>query len=89
VRVSTTDVYPVPVGVDESTVIEPAYSGACGERRLEFERKVAARFAATDVLRLPEAFGSDMRRSVLDDLIRRRDLGQWLRTLARFGGLGC
>jgi hypothetical protein len=74
VLVSTIDVYPVPVRVDESTVIEPAHGRAYGEHRLEFERMIAARFAASHVLRLPEIFGPDMRRNVLDDLIRRRDL---------------
>ena len=52
VLVSTIDVYPVPVGVDESTVIEPAHNRAYGEHRLEFERMVAARFAA-DVMGVP------------------------------------
>ena len=74
VLVSTIDVYPVPVGVDESTPFEATHRRAYGEHRLEFERIVAARFAQCHVLRLPQTFGPDMRRNVLDDLIRRRDL---------------
>jgi len=74
VLVSTIDVYPVPVRVDESTPFDTPHSRAYGEHRLEFERIVAGRFSTCHVVRLPEAFGPDMRRNVLDDLIRRRDL---------------
>lgn len=74
VLVSTVAVYPVPLGVDESTPIEAGHRQAFGEHRLEFERRIAARFPACHVLRLPTAFGADMRRNVLDDMIRRRDL---------------
>jgi nucleoside-diphosphate-sugar epimerase len=74
VLVSTVDVYPVPIGVDESTPIDTVPRQAFGEHRLEFERRIAARFAVCHVLRLPTAFGAEMARNVLDDLIRRRDL---------------
>ena len=74
VLVSTVDVYPVPVGVDESTPFEPAHPRAYGEHRLEFERIVADRFPDCRIVRLPTVFGTDMPRNPLADLIRRRDL---------------
>ena len=93
VLVSTVDVYPVPIGVDESTPFEPVHAQAYGEHRLEFERIVAGRFAHCHVVRLPTAFGPGMRRNVLADLIRRRDLDaidphgsvQWY-PIGRLGG---
>lgn len=74
VLLSTVDVYPVPIGVDESTPIQATHREAFGEHRLEFEHRLADRFSVCHVLRLPTAFGSEMRRNPLDDMIRRREL---------------
>ncbi|MFN7644313.1 MAG: hypothetical protein ACK5PW_14730 [Burkholderiales bacterium] len=59
-------------GGDHSNMLSLA--NALAEVHAERFVLVATRFAATHVLRLPEAFGPDMRRNVLDDLIRRREL---------------
>jgi hypothetical protein len=74
VLVSTVDVYPVPVAVDETTPIDPPGHRAYGEHRLEFERIVADRFPECRIVRLPSVFGAGMRRNALLDLIRRREL---------------
>jgi nucleoside-diphosphate-sugar epimerase len=74
VLLSTIDVYPVPVGVDESTPFEPGGGQAYAEHRLEFERIVAGLFPRCHVLRLPATFGPGARRNLLVDLVRRRDL---------------
>ncbi|MCA3181247.1 MAG: NAD-dependent epimerase/dehydratase family protein [Burkholderiaceae bacterium] len=74
VFVSTTDVYPVPVAVDEATPFESPRHRAYGEHRLEFERIVAGQFPDCRIVRLPTVFGTGMRRNVLLDLIRRVDL---------------
>jgi nucleoside-diphosphate-sugar epimerase len=74
VLISTIDVYPVQLGVDETTPFEAPRSQAYGEHRLEFERIVAGQFPRCHIVRLPAAFGPEARRNVLVDLIRRRDL---------------
>lgn len=74
VLVSTTKVYPDPVGVDEDTRFEAGRGRAYAEHRLEFERIVARLFARCHVARLPTVFGEGMRANVLRDLVRRQGL---------------
>jgi hypothetical protein len=74
VLVSTVDVYPIPVGVDESTPFETGSGQAYAEHRLEFERIVARLFDRCHVLRLPATFGPGARGNPLVDLVRQRDL---------------
>lgn len=68
VLISTVDVYPVPVGVDESTPIDPAANTAYGRHRYELERFVNDRFNTTTV-RLPGLFGPGLKKNIIYDLI--------------------
>ncbi len=68
VLISTVDVYPVPVGVDESTPIDPAANTAYGRHRYELERFVNDRFSTTTV-RLPGLFGPGLKKNIIYDLI--------------------
>jgi nucleoside-diphosphate-sugar epimerase len=68
VLVSTVDVYPTPVGVDEETPIDRAAGSAYGRHRLLLERFARDRFDAT-VLRLPALFGEGLRKNAIYDLL--------------------
>jgi nucleoside-diphosphate-sugar epimerase len=75
VIVSTVDVYPTPIGVDEDTPIEltdatPAY----GKHRLMLERTVAANFPETLVVRLPALFGPGLKKNAIYDLLHNNDV---------------
>jgi hypothetical protein len=67
VLISTVDVYPKPVGVDESSSISGAQE-PYGAHRLAFERFVQSHFSAA-VVRLPALFGPGLRKNVLYDLL--------------------
>jgi len=68
VLISTADVYPVPIGVDELTVIDPAAGHPYGQHRLALERFCQERFACT-IVRLPGLFGSGLKKNALFDLL--------------------
>ena len=74
VLVSTFEVYPQRLGVDEDSVFEPRGDSAFGEHRLEFESRVAARFPDCHIVRLPALFGPGARRNAVHDLVRRVEL---------------
>ncbi len=71
--ISTVDVYPSPVGVDEATVVGDAEGHSYGRHRLALERRLAARFPTT-VLRLPGLFGTGLRKNVVYDFLHRNQL---------------
>ena len=68
VLVSTVDVYPAPVGVDESTRIDPAAGQPYGRHRLGLERFLAGRFKTT-IVRLPGLFGPGLKKNVIYDFL--------------------
>jgi len=68
ILMSTVDVYPDPVGVDENTSIDIGRCSPYGRHRLELERRVADRFDAL-IVRLPGLFGSWLRKNALYDLL--------------------
>jgi nucleoside-diphosphate-sugar epimerase len=68
ILISTVDVYPAPVGVDERTPIDPAQATAYGRHRYELEQFLSARFD-TVVVRLPGLFGPGLRKNVIYDLL--------------------
>ncbi len=73
VLISTVDVYPAPVGVDEETPIAEAESSPYGRHRLRLERFVRSRFSST-VVRLPGLFGSGLKKNVIYDFLNQNRL---------------
>ncbi len=74
VLVSTFDVYPSRLGVDEDCVFAPRTDSAFAEHRLEGESEIVARFPECHIVRLPALFGPGARRNVLHDLLHRVEL---------------
>jgi len=69
VIVSTVDVYPAPLGVDEDTMIEPLYQQPYGRHRLELERRATAHFPRVLTLRLPGLYGPGLKKNAIYDLL--------------------
>ncbi len=67
ILLSTIDVYPRPIQVDEDTKIDDAGS-SYGKHRLELEEFIRDRFEST-VIRLPGLFGPGLRKNVIYDLL--------------------
>jgi nucleoside-diphosphate-sugar epimerase len=73
VHISTVDVYPEPVGVDEDTAIPGESGQPYGRHRLMLERFVSERFGAV-VLRLPGLFGDGIRKNAIHDLLKDHEV---------------
>lgn len=68
VLVSTVDVYPEPVDVDEGTPVEASALHPYGRHRLWLERFCRDRFPTT-IVRLPGLFGPGLKKNVIYDLL--------------------
>lgn len=68
VLISTIDVYPRPIEVDEDTPIDVTGHHAYGRHRLAFEEFVRERFSST-ILRLPGMFGDGLKKNAIYDLL--------------------
>ncbi|MDX1746546.1 MAG: hypothetical protein R3324_11465, partial [Halobacteriales archaeon] len=73
ILISTVDVYPDPVVVDESSTIDPSELHPYGLHRRRLERFCRDTFSAT-VVRLPGLFGPGLKKNVIYDLLT----GQYL-----------
>jgi nucleoside-diphosphate-sugar epimerase len=74
VLVSTVDVYPRPVNVDERTPIDRADCQPYGRHRLELESFVAERFHDALIVRLPGLFGPGLKKNVVYDFLHENRL---------------
>ncbi len=68
VLISTVDVYPDPVGVDESASIDRTAGAPYGRHRLMLEDAIREQFATT-ILRLPGLFGPGLKKNIIYDLL--------------------
>lgn len=75
ILVSTVDVYPVPVGVDEESPIDTATAQPYGRHRYELERFVQERFD-TLVVRLPGLFGTGIKKNIIFDFLNDNNVSQ-------------
>ena len=69
VVMSTVDVYPTPIAVDEDTPIDPSAQHTYGLNRLELERRAAAHFGRVLSVRLPGLFGPGLKKNAVYDLL--------------------
>ena len=71
VLISTVDVYPNPIGVDESSFIDKSKQHAYGGNRLYFEEKVVELFGKDKVfiVRLPALFGPYLKKNIVYDFL--------------------
>lgn len=69
VLISTVDVYPEPVDVDEQTVIDAADHHAYGRNRLWLEKQVRSAHPGALVVRLPALFGEGLKKNFVRDML--------------------
>jgi nucleoside-diphosphate-sugar epimerase len=74
VVVSTVDVYPNPVGVDEDAVIELTAQQPYGRHRLMLERLAATHFPRVLAVRLPGLFGPGLKKNAVYDLLHGNEV---------------
>ncbi|GHB47858.1 hypothetical protein GCM10007094_41460 [Pseudovibrio japonicus] len=68
VLISTVDVYPDPIGVNETNQIDADQNHPYGRHRLLLEREVAGLFA-TKIIRLPGLFGNGLKKNIIFDYL--------------------
>jgi nucleoside-diphosphate-sugar epimerase len=74
VVMSTVDVYPNPIGVDEDAVIELAAQQPYGRHRLMLERLAATHFPRVLSVRLPGLFGPGLKKNAIYDLLHGNEV---------------
>ncbi len=69
VLISTVDVYPEQLVVDEHTSIDMRKISPYGKHRLELEKKLIGAFEKCYVIRLPGLFGKGIKKNILFDMV--------------------
>lgn len=83
ILISTTDVYPTPSQVDESSTISFEKLTPYGANRRRLEQFVESKFSNSNIIRLPGLFGKGLKKNILFDLITNSNLDK-LPALGRF-----
>jgi nucleoside-diphosphate-sugar epimerase len=73
VLISTVDVYPTPIGVDENTNINLEDCEPYGKHRLELEHVIKNEFD-TVIIRLPGLFGRGLKKNIIYDFLNNNDV---------------
>jgi nucleoside-diphosphate-sugar epimerase len=76
VLISTVDVYPIPLGVDEDTPIDLAQCQPYGKHRLELENFIAEHFNSL-IVRLLGLFGEGIKKNIIYDFLHN-NIGGWI-----------
>jgi nucleoside-diphosphate-sugar epimerase len=74
ILISTVDVFPQPVAVDEATPVDEAQLQPYGRHRRMLERFVERRFARRLIARLPGLVGPGLRKNVIYDFLNNNNL---------------
>lgn len=69
VLISTVDVYPQPIGVNESTSVDEADIAPYGRHRLLLEKALEKYFNNLHIIRLPALFGPGLKKNALYDFL--------------------
>lgn len=76
ILISTVDVYPHPINVDEDTIIDEEILQPYGKHRLELEYFVKDKFD-TLIIRLPGLFGQGLKKNIIYDFMNN-NIGDWI-----------
>lgn len=74
ILISTVDVYPIPIGVDEDAPIDPKKQSSYGKNRYYLEEFIEKHFKNFTFVRLPQVFGKGLRKNFIFDLIHNNTL---------------
>ena len=74
IHISTVDVYPDPVAVDESTEINTEILHPYGKHRLMAENFIKENFENHFIIRLPGLFGNGLKKNIIFDLMNNNCL---------------
>lgn len=69
ILISTVDVYPKPFAVDEDTIISKKRQNGYGLNRYKLEMFIRKNFRSSTCIRLPQTFGSGLKKNFIFDLI--------------------
>jgi nucleoside-diphosphate-sugar epimerase len=74
ILISTVDVYKIPIGVDEDTIIDPEVCEPYGKHRFLVEEFIKEHFENTYIIRLPGLFGNGLKKNVIYDFLNNNML---------------
>lgn len=74
VLISTVDVYPKPLNVDETTIINPDENSAYGKHRFALETFCKEQFPKLTIIRLPGLFGTGLKKNIIFDYLHKNNL---------------